>query len=100
MLVDYGTLDDLPEAGREAMARYVTGLARPGSRFFMFAFSGRREDLPRFSFSGPSRAFRGLDPDEVERRFEPAFRVEVLEPATRTRHVATYLMERLELPHD
>ena len=41
LLVDYGTFDDLPERGRAAMASYVTGLARPGSRFFLFAFSGR-----------------------------------------------------------
>jgi SAM-dependent methyltransferase len=94
LLVDYGTLDDLPETGRQAMARYATGLARPGSRFFLFAFSGRPEDLPRFSFGGPSRAFPGLMPGEVERRFEPAFRVEVIEASTPTRHVETYLLER------
>ncbi len=94
LLVDYGTLDDLPEAGRRAMARYVTRLARPGARFFLFAFSGRREDLPRMSFGGPSRAFPGLVPGEVEDLFEPAFRIDVIEAPTRTRHTATYLMER------
>ena len=94
LLVDYGTLDDLPVGGRQAMARYVTGLARPGSRFFLFAFSARPEDLPRFSFGGPSRAFPGLVPGEVERLFEPAFRIEAIDAPTRTRHVATYLMER------
>jgi SAM-dependent methyltransferase len=94
LLVDYGTFDDLPEAGRQAMARYVTSLTRPGSRFFLFAFAGRPEDLPRFSFVGPSRAFPGLVPGEVERRFGPAFRVEVLEAPTRTRHIGTYLLER------
>ena len=98
LLVDYGTLDDLPAAGRGALARYVTRLARPGSRFFLFAFSGRPEDLPRFSFGGPSRAFPGLVPGEVERLFEPAFRIDVIEPPTRTRHVATYLMERAAAP--
>lgn len=98
LLVDYGTLDDLPEDGRRAMAAYVTGLARPGSRFFLFAFSGRREDLPRFSFGGPSRVFPGLEPGEVERRFSPAFRVECLESPTRTRPVTTYLLERLPAP--
>jgi SAM-dependent methyltransferase len=97
LLVDYGTLDDLPAAGRAAMARYVTRLARPGSRFFLFAFCGRLEDLPRFSFDGPSRAFPGLAPGEVESLFEPAFRVEPLEAPTRTRHVATYLLERRAL---
>jgi SAM-dependent methyltransferase len=66
LLVDYGTLDDLPPAGRRAMARYVTRLARPGARFFLFAFSARLNDLPRFSFGGPSKAFPGLVPGEVE----------------------------------
>jgi SAM-dependent methyltransferase len=99
LLVDYGTLDDLPGAGRRAMARYVTGLARPGSRFFLFAFSGRHEDLPRMSFDGPSRAFPGLVPGEVEDLYEPNWRVEVLEAPTRTRHIATYLLERLETTH-
>jgi SAM-dependent methyltransferase len=94
LLVDYGTLDDLPAAGRAAMARYVTRLARPGSRLFLFAFEGRREDLPRFSFGGPSKAFPGLEPGEVEALFGSAFRIEALDPPTRTRHLATYLLER------
>jgi SAM-dependent methyltransferase len=99
LLVDYGTLDDLTDAGREAMARYVIQLARPGSRFFLFAFSGRRDDLPRMSFGGPSKAFPGLAPGEVEALFEPAFRIEVLEAPTRSRHIATYLLERSETTH-
>jgi SAM-dependent methyltransferase len=94
LLVDYGTLDDLPPAGRRAMAAYVTALARPGSKLFLFAFSGRPEDLPRFSFGGPSRAFPGVVPGEVERLFEPVFRVEAIEAPTRTRHVGTWLLER------
>lgn len=94
LLVDYGTLDDLPAAGRQALARYVAGLARPGSRFFLFAFSGRPDDLPRFSFGGPSKAFPGLVPGEVEGLFGSAFRIDPIEAPTRTRHIATYLMER------
>ena len=100
LLVDYGTLDDLAEAGRSAMAAYVTELARPGSRFFLFAFCGRHEDLPRMSFGGPSKTFPGLVPGEVERRFEPAFRVDVIEAPTRTRHLATYLLERVATSDD
>lgn len=94
LLVDYGTLDDLPDAGRRAMAAYATLLARPGSRFFLFAFSGRPEDLPRFSFGGPSRAFPGLAPGEVEGLFGPAFVVQRLEVPTRGRPIATFLLER------
>ncbi|HEY3334200.1 MAG TPA: methyltransferase domain-containing protein [Candidatus Limnocylindrales bacterium] len=95
LLVDYGTLDDLPEDGRAAMASYVTSLARPGSRLFLFAFSGAPADLPRLSFGGPSRAFPGLLPGEVERRFGEAFTIDVLEAPTRSRHMGTWLMERL-----
>jgi len=97
LLVDYGTLDDLPASGRRALADFVTRLARPGSRFFLFAFAGRPEDLPRFSFGGPSRAFPGVVPGEVEELFEPAFRVEVIEAPTRTRHIGTWLLERREV---
>lgn len=96
LLVDYGTLDDLPSAGRGAMARCVTGLASPGARFFMFAFSGKREDLPRMSFGEPSKAFPGLVPGEVEDLFGAAFRIDTIEAPTRTSHVATYLLERTE----
>ncbi|MCU0505248.1 MAG: class I SAM-dependent methyltransferase [Chloroflexi bacterium] len=94
LLVDYGTLDDLPDVGRRALASSVISLARPGARLFLFAFAGDPGDLPRFSFGGPSRAFPGLLPGEVERLFEPAFRVEILEAPTRARHVGTWLLER------
>jgi SAM-dependent methyltransferase len=100
LIVDYGTLDDLPGAGRQALARYVTRMARPGGRFFLFAFAGDPADLPRFSFGGPSRAFPGLLPGEVERLFEPAFRVEVLAAPTRTTHVGTWLLERTDVAVD
>jgi len=69
LLVDYGTLDDLDAPGRRRMASLITGLARPGTHFFLFAFSAKPEDLPRFSFNGPFRAFPGLRPGEVESLF-------------------------------
>ncbi len=94
LLVDYGTLDDLPRSGREAMAALAASLARPGSRMFLYAFSGRPEDLPRMSFRGPSRAFPGLLPGEVERLFHADFSVLRLEEPTRRRPIATFLLER------
>jgi SAM-dependent methyltransferase len=94
LLVDYGTLDDLPAAGRQAMARYVATLARPGALFFLFAFAGDPRELPRFSFSGPSRSFPGLVPGEVEVLFGSTFRIEALEVPTRDQHVGTWLLER------
>jgi SAM-dependent methyltransferase len=96
LLVDYGTLDDLPAAGRQAMARYVASLARPGARLFLFAFAGDPRHLPRFSFSGPSRSFPGLVPGEAEALFGPTFRVEALDVPSRERHVGTWLLERLD----
>ncbi len=98
LLVDYGTLDDLPDAGRRSMAAYVTRLARPGSRLFLFAFVGRPDELPRFSFNGPSRSFPGLVPGEVERLFAPAFTVHPLDRPTATTHIGTWLLERTEDP--
>jgi SAM-dependent methyltransferase len=94
LLVDYGTLDDLPAGGRRALAGLIADLARPGARFFLYAFSGRPEDLPRFSFGGPSRAFPGLVPGEAETLFEPVFSVELLQAPSRRSHIATYLLER------
>lgn len=100
LLVDYGTLDDLPAEGRRAMARYIASHSRPGARFFLFAFAGDPRDLPRFSFSGPSRSFPGLVPGEVEALFRPTFKIEALEAPTKERHVGTWLMERLGAPAD
>jgi SAM-dependent methyltransferase len=94
LLVDYGTLDDLPAAGRRAMAGSMARLARPGARCFLFAFSGDPDQLPRLAFDGPSRAFPGLVPGEVERLFKATFDIQVLEAPTATRHIGTWLMER------
>ncbi len=94
LLVDYGTLDDLPAPGRRAMAALIARLARPGARFFLYAFAGRIEDLPRLSFSGPSRAFPGIQAGEVEDLFGSAFLCRMLQAPTRTRHVGTWLLER------
>jgi SAM-dependent methyltransferase len=94
LLVDYGTLDDLPDDGRQAMAALVASHARPGGRLFLFAFAGDPATLPRFAFDGPSRAFPGLAPGEVERRFGRWFDIRVLESPRPDRHVGTWLLER------
>jgi SAM-dependent methyltransferase len=94
LLVDYGTLDDLPAEGRRTMAAHVASLARPGSCFFLFAFMGRPQDLPRFSFTGPSRAFPGLVPGEVERLFGSSFSIDELDVPTPGRPIRTWLLER------
>ena len=59
LLVDYGTLDDLPDAGRRAMAclRHAPRPARVAP--VPVRVAGRPEELPRFSFSGPSTVVPG-----------------------------------------
>lgn len=45
-------------------------------------------------FGGPSRAFPGLVPGEVERRFGTACLVDRVEAPTRSRRIATHVRER------
>jgi hypothetical protein len=94
LLVDYSTLDDLAGDRRRAMAAYMRSLARPGSRLFLYTWEAGRQDLPRMSFSGPSRMYPGLDPGEVEVLFGDVFRVEALEKPTAPDYTAVYLLER------
>ena len=94
LLVDYGTLDDLPADGRRSMAgvRGATGAAGLEAvpvRLLRPPVRPPPDELRR-SFEGVS----GLMPGEVERLFEPAFRVEAIDPPTRTRHWGTWLLER------
>lgn len=92
LLVDFGTLDDLDRAGRAAMARNVTELARPGAVFLFFCFYGAREELPFVSFTGPSRLSPAIEPGETEALFGDAFDVEPFRsPHRRT---ACFLLRR------
>jgi len=94
LLVDYGTLDDLSDAGRRSVAALAARLARPGSQMFLFAFFGSPAGLPRMSFSGPSRTFPGLAPGEVERLFAPAFAITSIDPPSSSRRWGTWLLQR------
>lgn len=67
-LIDFGTLDDLKGDAREAMARTVTRLARPGSKFLEYCFYGVTEDLPWISFKGTSKLSH-IAPGELENLF-------------------------------
>jgi SAM-dependent methyltransferase len=93
LLVDYSTLDDLPMEARARMARLVTSLARPGSRFFLDAWTGDPDELPWVSFTGPSKMAPGLVPGEVEELFEADWRVERL-PRPGNRFIANYLLTK------
>ncbi len=78
LLVDFGTLDDLGSVGRRAMAATVHRLSRPGSRFLLWCFYARREDLPHISFHGPSRMAPALEPGEETQLFGDAFDIETV----------------------
>lgn len=94
LLVDYGTLDDLSGEDRRRAARLIDHLARPGSRFFLYAFHARRRDLPWFSFSGPSRlAPEVFEPGEVEGLFGASWQIERI-PRQGYPFIATFLLTR------
>jgi SAM-dependent methyltransferase len=94
LLVDYGTLDDLKGATRAAMAATVKRLSSQGSRFLLWCFYGPKSELPRISFSGPSRLAPGLEPGEEETLFADAFDIERLPKPPRDSRAACFLMTR------
>lgn len=94
LLVDFGALDDLRPAGRRAMAATVTRLSRPGSRFLLWCFHARREDLPRISFHGPSRMAPALEPGEETQLFGEAFDIETVHAGRDGAPVACFLLTR------
>ncbi|MDX1449896.1 MAG: class I SAM-dependent methyltransferase, partial [Acidimicrobiia bacterium] len=73
LLIDFGTLDDLDQSGRQAMARTVRTLAAPEAMFLLWAFYGPVSELPWFSLGGPSRLYPGLVPGEAESLFGDDF---------------------------
>ncbi len=95
LLVDYGTLDDLKGAKREAMARTITRLARPGAAFLLWCFYGNPNALPRFRFKGVSRPFAGLSHGEEQALFAMPFDIEILaKPPPGEHGHACFLMTR------
>jgi SAM-dependent methyltransferase len=96
LLVDYGTLDDLTGARREAMATTIARLSAPGSQFLLWCFYGDATVLPKISLRGPSRAFSGLGPTEEVALFGDTFDIETLHvPAERDHSYGCFLMTRL-----
>lgn len=93
LLVDYSTLDDLPAEPRKRMAKLVTSLARSGSRFFLDAWTGDPKELPRISFTGPSRMSPALVPGEVDVLFGAQWHVERL-ARPGNRFIANFLLTR------
>lgn len=93
LIVDFGTLDDLRGEARERMVGTIDRLARPGSRFLCFCFFGTDADLPRISFTGPSRMTPTVRPGEVEAWFGDHWDIEVWNDH-QGEPFATFLLER------
>jgi SAM-dependent methyltransferase len=91
LLVDFGTLDDLDAAGRATLASHVAALARPGAIVLFWCFYAARTELPRISFTGPSRMTPAIEPGEEQALFGAAFD---LEPFSRDGHTACFLLRR------
>lgn len=94
LLVDYGTLDDLTGEARDAMVRTIHRVSRAGSQFLLWCFFGTQAELPRISFTGPSRMTPIIAPGEVERRFGDAFSIERLPEPRPGSFAACFLMTR------
>jgi SAM-dependent methyltransferase len=63
LLFDQGCFHSLPEAAQPAYAREVTGMARSGATYLLYAF-GRQPEAHRRRFFP-----KGITPDEVRARF-------------------------------
>lgn len=94
LLVDFGTLDDLRSRGRRAMAATIRRLSRPGSRFLLWCFYARRDELPRISFHGPSRMAPALEPGEETQLFGDGFDIETVHARREGAPTACFLLTR------
>lgn len=94
LLLDFGTLDDLPPTGRRAMAANMTALARPGARALFWCFYGPKADLPLNPFKVPSRLTAVVEPAEVGMLFGDAFAIEPFIPEKWWPHIACFLLTR------
>ncbi len=94
LLVDYGTLDDLKDSGRRAMAETVVRLSRPGSLFLLWCFYARRSELPIISFRGASRLAPPIEPGEEDALFGHVFDIERLPRPKPGSGAACFLMTR------
>ncbi|CAN5841292.1 hypothetical protein BH23ACT4_BH23ACT4_13460 [soil metagenome] len=91
LLLDFGTLDDLNEDGRAAMADTITRLSRPGSLFLEYCFYGERDELPWISM-GPNK-FSHIAPGELDSLFGESWEIEPFSSYPKWR-TATFLLTR------
>jgi len=94
LLVDYGTLDDLKGARRDAMAATIIRLSKPGAIFLLWCFCAEPSDLPLISFNGPSRLSGALTEREIARMFEKSFSIERLPEPPRGSFFGCFLLTK------
>ncbi len=75
LLFDQGCFHSLPEAAQPAYAREVTGMARSGATYLLYAF-GRQPEAHRRRFFP-----KGITPDDVRDRFAD-FELDEARPGT------------------
>jgi len=76
LLVDYGTLDDLDAAGRDAYVRAVIPLAAPGARFLIWCFEWDLRRWERLVTRILPTGGLAMAPGEVSHRFGSTFEIE------------------------
>jgi SAM-dependent methyltransferase len=97
LLVDYSTLDDLTGEARLAMVRTIHRTAAPNAHVLLWCFYGRPQEMPRISFSGPSRITPLIVPGEVEQLFGRDFDIERLPEPRDEAHAACFLMTKTDV---
>jgi len=93
LLLDFGTLDDLGQDARRQMVATIDRLSRPGAVLLEWCFYGERAQLPRFSFTGPSRMIGAIEPGELETRFGARWDIDEL-ASNPARHTACFVLTR------
>jgi SAM-dependent methyltransferase len=94
LLVDIGTLDDLPRTRRPEAVDVITSLSRTGSVLYLWCFYGFDRDLPLVSFQGASRYLApGIEPDELQVLFADGWDIEQVDGGPEQRW-ASFLMTR------
>jgi SAM-dependent methyltransferase len=93
-LCDHGTLDDFSGKKRKVVVNTIKRLSKSGSYFLMYCWYGNKEDLPRISFTGASKAGATIKPGEVEELFGRDFTIERLTIPSESFREASFLMKR------
>jgi SAM-dependent methyltransferase len=91
VILDFGALDDMVGAERQAMTDTIHHYSRSGTIFVLWCFYAVKENVPRFRFAGVSRLRSMLAPGEERELFGAAFEIERIESPE---HTACFLMTR------